>query len=246
MAAAGVAGLLHYGWTRGFAAVVEAPARRTAAVFGPAGWVQGDPSSVLPAGAPPGAEVVRLALTERLADQIAGLQFSIGGLHTEFVRLRSLLGRLCAQGADSVVLVLGERPAVFAVADGEITSAGLDATPPEEARGWIVVFSGKVSLPAAEAPGAADETYFVPSNSRDSLPEEVATAILKVAGPAGERVPGLLDGTRTIGVVAGMAGLSAGQARAAVGVLVAHRLAFRCVSRPKAGSRTKQGSSAQP
>ncbi len=252
MAASNGTGIFHYAWTRGFATVVEAPACQTAAVFGPGGWEQGQPSTVLPAGAPPGAEAVHLALPEWLADQIAGLQFSAGGLHTEFVRLNLLLQRLRSQGSDAAVLVLGEKPSVYVIAGGEVTRCGEDGAPPGEASGWIVVFSGNVRVPgvepirveppgaiAAELPDAGEEIYFVPTNSRSSLPEDVAEGILELAGPAGHAVPGLVDGSRTIATIASMTGLTLGQTRAVVGVLMAQRLAFRCVGRSSQALRKR-------
>lgn len=250
-------GIFHYAWSRGMAAVVETPARRTAAVFGPGGWEQGQPGTVLPSGVPPGAEEAHLALPEWLAEQIAGLQFSAGGLHTEFIRLSPLLERLRSEHSNAAVLVLGDKPSVYVVAGGEVTQCGEGAAPPGEASGWIVVFSGKVRVPVAAVadppgaadepcavgePGAADETYFVPAGVRNSLPEEVAAGILEVAGPAGHAVPGLLDGSRTVAAVAAMAGLTTGQARAVVGVLMAQRLAFRYVGRSRPAPRLGSGS----
>gem|GEM_PF-3468742 len=271
MSASNGPGIHHYAWTRGLAAVVDAPARRTAAVFGPGGWDQGQPSTVLPSGVPPGAETAHLALPEWLAEQIAGLQFSAGGLHTEFVRLNLLLERLRSQHTDAAVLVLGEKPSVYVVAGGKVTLCGEGALPPSEASGWIVVFSGNVLVPVAtveepraieaeppgvkepraavaespgveEPPGAADETYFVPAAARGSMSEEVAAGILEAAGPAGHAVPGLLDGSHTIGAVAAMAGLTTSQARAVVGVLMAQRIAFRYVSRSRPAPRPGSGS----
>lgn len=283
-------GIFHYAWSRGLAAVVEAQACRTAAVFGPGGWEQGQPGAVLPSGVPPGAEEAHLALPEWLAEQIAGLQFSAGGLHTQFVRLSLLLERLRLQPSGGVVLVLGERPSVYLVAGGQVTQYGEGAATPDEASGWIVVFSGGVRVPAARPPAAeeppapeeppaaeeprapveppaaeearaavaeppgvreepcaaddpcaADETYFVPAGVRNSLPEEVAAGVLEVAGPEGRAVPGLLDGTRTIAAVAAMVGLTTGQARAVVGVLMAQRLAFRYVGRSRQAPRSGSG-----
>ena len=258
MSASNGPGIHHYAWTRGLAAVVDAPARRTAAVFGPGGWEQGQPSTVLPSGVPPGAETAHLALPAWLAEQIAGLQFSSGGLHTEFVRLNLLLERLRSQNSDAAVLVLGEKPSVYVVAGGKVALCGEGAVPPGEASGWIVVFSGNVLVPVAtveepravaaeppvlaEPPGAADETYFVPAAARGSMSEEVAAGILEAAGPAGHAVPGLLDGSHTIGAVAAMAGLTTSQARAVVGVLMAQRIAFRYVSRSRPAPRPGSGS----
>lgn len=252
-------GIFHYAWTRGLAAVVDAPAHRTAAVFGPSGWEQGQPATVLPAGAPPGAEAAHLTLPGWLAEQIAGLQFSAGGLHTEFVRLNRLLERLCSQRSDAVVLVVGEKPSVYVVAGGRVTQCGEAGAPPSEASGWIVMFSGRVCMPAAEprgqadetsrAPAAvqvsADETYFVPAAARNSTPEEVAARILEVAGPAGHAVIGLLDGSRTVAAVSAAAGVTTEQARAVVGVLMAHKLAFRYVGRSRPAPATGKGSSTQ-
>lgn len=242
MSASNGPGIHHYAWTRGLAAVVDAPARRTAAVFGPGGWDQGQPSTVLPSGVPPGAETAHLALPAWLAEQIAGLQFSAGGLHTEFVRLNLLLERLRSQHTDAAVLVLGEKPSVYVVAGGKVTICGEGAVPSSEASGWIVVFSGNILVPVEEPPGAADETYFVPAGVRNSMSEDVAAGILEVAGPAGHAVPGLLDGSRTIGAVAAMAGLTTTQARAVVGVLMAQRIAFRYVGQSRPAPRPGSGS----
>lgn len=195
---------------------------------------------MLPAGVPPGSETAYLALPECLAEQIAGLQFSAGGLHTEFVRLDRMIERLRSQGSDAVVLVLGEKPSAYLITEGTIAHCGEGALSPAEASGWIVVYSGKVRAAAATQPRttaehscAAGEIYFAIAGGRNPLPEEVAAGILEVAGPGGHAVPGLLDGSRTIAVVADMTGLSAEQVRAAVGVLMAHRLAFRNVSRSR-------------
>ncbi|MDI6771842.1 MAG: hypothetical protein QME77_04565 [bacterium] len=251
MSASNGPGIHHYAWTRGLAAVVDAPAHRTAAVFGPGGWEQGQPRTVLPAGAPPGAETAHLALPAWLAEQIAGLQFSAGGLHTAFVRLNLLLERLRSQQSDAAVLVLGEKPSVYVVTGGQVAQCGEGTAPPGEASGWIVVFSGKVRVPVEEPraavaapPGAADETYFVPAGVRNAMSEEVAAGILEVAGPAGHAVPGLLDGSRTIGAVAATAGLTTAQARAVVGVLMAQRIAFRYVGRSRPAPRPGSGTCA--
>lgn len=271
MSASNGSGISHYAWSRGLAAVVHAPARRTAAAFGPGGWEQGQPSAVMPAGVPPGSETVHLALPEWLSEQIAGLQFSAGGLHTEFVRLVPMLERLRSQDGGAAVLVLGEKPSVYLVGGGEITQSGEGSVPPDEASGWIVVFSGELTVPlataaqppvvavvetpvtAAAAPriavepepaGAADEVYFIPASARDTMPEEVAAGIQEVAGPAGRVVPGLLDGSRTVADVAAMAGLTTGQARGVIGVLMAHKLAFRNFSRSRSAPRPGPGTCA--
>lgn len=246
MAGSNGTGISHYAWTQGLAAVVEGQARRTAAVFGPAGWEQGEASSVLPAGTPPGAEAIHVALPPWLAEGLAGLPVSAGGLHTEFTRLDRLLERLRAEQDEAVVLVLGEAPAVFAVAGGQVTPALVPSGSPGTASGWIVILSGAVpappSTPAEPTPAPAapseprlpsGETFFCPPNGGAPLPEAVAAQVGAVAGPAGLVVPDLLDGSRTVAQIAEASGLTITQAAAVVRILLAHRLAFRYLRRAR-------------
>jgi hypothetical protein len=285
-----------YAWSGGLAVVVEAAYRRRAALFGPDGWRVGDPADVLPEGAPSGAEGASLALPAWLIDQLPMLDLMFGGLHTDFVRLDRLLGRLQAQGADGAVLVLGERPAVVVVQGGVLRA--IEPALPEgapvlpalgTARGWILVYGGKVGVPVAKttprprevaereaaapsgetpappavgvtpraapapatpaappappppatpaAPPAAEaerhtaDERFVAAPAARSLPEGMAARIRAEAGDGAPAVLALLDGSRTLADVAGAAGITVDRAGAIVRVLVAHRLAFRYISR---------------
>jgi hypothetical protein len=262
-----------FAWSDGLAVVVEGAYRRRAALFGPDGWRYGDPADVLPEGAgpPPDAERVSLALPAWLVDQLPTLDLMFGGLHTDFVRLDRLLGRLQAQAADGTVLVLGPSPAVVVLQGGLLRavepalSEGAPVLPAvARARGWILVYAGKVGMPVAKpfarpldldevarpqptpgappspAPGSppgeptrdAPGERFVASPSARDVPEELAARLRAEAAEA-LVVLGLLDGTRTTADVARAAGLAPDRVAAAIRVLVAHKLAFRYVSRAR-------------
>lgn len=261
-------------WSDGLAVVVEGAYRRRAALFGPDGWRYGDPTDVLPDGPPAGAERVSLALPAWLVDQLPTLDLMFGGLHTDFVRLDRLLGRLQAQAADGTVLVLGPSPAVVVLQGGVLRA--VDPALPEgapvlpavaRARGWVLVYAGKVGMPvakpfarpldldevapppqatppvpAAEAPASsapdaqptrdAPGERFVAAPSAGDVPDELAARLRAEAAEA-LVILGLLDGTRTTADVARAAGLPPDRVAAAIRVLVAHKLAFRYVSRAR-------------
>ncbi len=147
------AGITHYAWPGGLAAVIEGPASGTAAVFGPGGWRMGPLHEVLSDGPPHGAEVVHLALPGPLVDQVATSLLLVGsGIHTDFVHLDRLIARLQADGTDAVLFVLGRAPAALVLSGGQVTVIEPRHEPVDEvltgADGWIVVGLGKVSLPA--------------------------------------------------------------------------------------------------
>ncbi len=154
-----------HAWPGGLAAVVEGAASRSAAVFGPDGWRRGEPREIFPDGPPAGAKTTTLALPDWLADQLAPLVLTLGGVHTDFVRLGLVVERLGAQGASGALVVLGERPAVIVAADGHLwvleprTRAGAPAVAVAgDARGWILQFSGRIVLPADVKTTAGDVT----------------------------------------------------------------------------------------
>ncbi|MDQ7857206.1 MAG: hypothetical protein QN174_13875 [Armatimonadota bacterium] len=309
-----------FAWPDGLAVVVEGAYRRRAALFGPDGWRFGDPADVLAAGPPPDAEHVSFALPAWLVDQLPTLDLMFGGLHTDFVRLDRLLGRLQAQAADGTVLVLGPSPAVVVLQGGALRAVepslpdGAPVLPAvARARGWILVYAGKVGMPvvkpfarsldldeiaaspaappprAASPPPAAVSSApaaaaaaappvpaaqpapatpaasvipspsavpaapgppaagapasepgrdvpgerFVASPAARDVPEELAARLRAEAGEEALVVLALLDGSRTTTDVAGAAGLPADRVAAVIRVLVAHRLAFRYVSRAR-------------
>jgi hypothetical protein len=151
-----------HAWPGGLAVAVQGPAHRAVAIFGPDGWRRSEPKLVFPDGPPPGTESVTLAVPEWLADQLASLEMSLGGVHTDFIRLDRLLSRLHRQSASAVVLVLGSRPAVVVLVDGRMqvlepaVPAGVAGMPSlAGATGWIAVFAGRVVVPAAGQPAPA-------------------------------------------------------------------------------------------
>lgn len=144
----------HFAWPGGLAIVVEAPARRFAAVFGQHGWRAGDPREVFPEGPPRTAEVVTLTLPSWFIDQVPSLEFALCGIHTDFVRVNRLLDRLQTDQVDAAILVLGVTPAAIVLSGGHTTvvePAAAWGTPADaviaRAAGWIVVLSGKVAVP---------------------------------------------------------------------------------------------------
>lgn len=262
MAAPAGTGIVHYAWPEGLAVVIEGTARRRAALFGPRGWQVGDPRLLLPDGPPQEAETASVPLPAWLVEQLPSLELSDGGLHTDFIRVHRLVERLRAEGAEAVVFVLGRAPAAVVVAGGRVTliePAAADATTLESvltaAAGWIVVFSGTVTMRAAApapapaqvvvevtkpaagdaraAPGAAAERFLVSPAAATSLPPEVAAELAALVGNAGGDVVALLDGSRTAAEIAQITGLRAEQVSAVVRTLVGHRLAFRYVSRAR-------------
>lgn len=171
-------GITHYAWPGGLAVVLETPTAGIGAVFGAAGW-QLAPRDAVTVGLPAGAARAHLPLPEDIVAQCMDLEFVGGALHTDFVRLDRLLQRLQADGASTVLVVLGTHPAAFVVSEGTLTA--LDPTAPEaseeavitRAAGWIVQLAGRLRAPAAP-----------PVESRAVPPEESA-----VAPPAGSVVP---------------------------------------------------------
>lgn len=250
-----------HAWPGGLAAVVEGAASRSAAVFGPDGWRRGEPREIFPDGPPAGAKTTTLALPDWLADQLAPLVLTLGGVHTDFVRLDLVVERLGVQGASGALVVLGERPAVIVAADGHLwvleprTRAGAPAVAVAgDARGWILQFSGRVVLPAGVKTTAGDvtahpaaapssgERFVVASSVAQSPPEDVVAAIAATAGDAAIAALAHLDGSRTLDDVAAMTGLSIEQVAAVVRLLLARKLAFRYVSRtrPATGAPTRR------
>ncbi|MGQ0570481.1 MAG: hypothetical protein ACT4P5_13315 [Armatimonadota bacterium] len=144
----------HFAWPGGLAIVVEAPARRFAAVFGQHGWRGGDPREVFPEGPPRTAEVATLTLPSWFIDQVPSLEFTLCGIHTDFVRVNRLLDRLQTEQVDAAILVLGVTAAAIVLSGGHTTVVEPSAawgTPADaviaRAAGWIVVLSGKVAVP---------------------------------------------------------------------------------------------------
>ncbi len=90
---------------------------------------------------------------------------------------------------------------------------------------------------APETVGAAasadEERFLVSPGAVQSLPADVATELRAIAGDAGFDVAALLDGSRTSTEVALTTGLRPEQVSAVVKALVAHKLAFRYVSRAR-------------
>lgn len=244
-----------HAWPGGLAIVVEARARRAAAVFGPDGWRRGEPGAVLPEGPPAGAESVVLPLPAWLVDQLTALEIDLGGAHTEFVHLDRLMARMQADGRDGAIIVLGRQPAAVVLVDGtpHIIEPDLPAGAPvmpvlAGASGWIVVFSGKVAvpapmpvhLPATDAQAPADERFVVASHIARAVPDDVAEEIRAAVGEPALAVVPHLDGARSIAEIAKSTGLTTGQVAAVVKLLAARKLAFRYVSRvrPPTGART--------
>lgn len=244
-----------HAWPEGLAIVVEAPARRTAAVFGPAGWRRGEPGVVLPEGPPAGAETAVLDLPAWLLDGLATLEIDLGGAHTEFVRLDRVMARMQAEGRDGVLLVVGREPLAVALSHGapRVLAPDVPADTPvnrvlARASGWIVVFRGTVAAPAPmTAPGApaethamADARFVVASAIARAIPDDVEEEIRAAAGEAGLTAVALLDGTRSVAEIAAGTGLSAETVAVVVKLLAARKLAFRYISRvrPPTGART--------
>lgn len=138
--------------------VVDGPPRPAATVFGADGWRRGDPRLVFPDGPPPDAQSVSLDLPDWLVGQLAQLELALGGVHTDFIRVDRLLARLHTQAANGAVIVLGPRPAAVVVQQGRLhviepaAPAGAPALSVlAGAQGWVLVFSGPVTVPAAAA-----------------------------------------------------------------------------------------------
>lgn len=244
-----------HAWPGGLAIVVEARARRVAAVFGPDGWRRGELGAVLPEGPPAGAERVVLPLPAWLVDQLAVLEVDLGGAHTEFVRLDRLMARMQADARDGVVIVLGRQPAAVVLSGGTPhiiepdVPSGAPAMPVlAGASGWIVVFSGKVVVPApaptqapvTDTPAPADERFVVTAEIARAVSDDLAREITATAGEPALAVVAYLDGTRSITDIAMSTGLTTEQVAAVVKLLTARKLAFRYVSRvrPPTGART--------
>ncbi|OFX27071.1 MAG: hypothetical protein A2Z07_02105 [Armatimonadetes bacterium RBG_16_67_12] len=243
-----------HAWPGGLAIVVEAHARRVAAVLGPDGWRGGEPGAVLPEGPPAGAESVFLRLPAWLVEQLAALEIDLGGAHTEFVRLDRLMARMQADGRDGAMIVLGRQPAAVVLSGGtpHIIEPDVPAGAPvmpvlAAASGWIIVFSGKVAMPtppvqapATEAQAPTDERFVVASHIARAVPDDVAEAIKAAAGEPALAVVAQLDGVRSIAEIAKGTGLTAAQVTTVVKLLAARKLAFRYVSRvrPPTGART--------
>jgi hypothetical protein len=174
------AGITHYAWPGGLAAVVEGPASGTAAVFGSNGWRIGPARDVFSEGPPRGAEISHLTLPDALADQVAtSLRLVGSGMHTDFVHLDRLVARLQADATDAMLFVVGRAPAALVLAGGHVTVVEPQHEPLEEvltgADGWIIVGLGKVSVPAPSATVADhDRTPVTPTDHAPQVPAEPA------------------------------------------------------------------------
>jgi hypothetical protein len=184
-----------HAWPGGLAVAIQGDAHRAVLVFGPDGWRRSEPKLVFPDGPPPGTESATLPVPEWLADQLAQLELSLGGVHTDFIRIDRLLSRLHRQSANAAVLVLGTKPAIAVLTDGRLqvleppVPTGVSPMPIlAGASGWIIVFSGRVSVPAAsqqpparpvetavEAPQHAQEP--VQAQEREQMPEPAPGAV---------------------------------------------------------------------
>ncbi len=176
------AGITHYAWPGGLAAVVEGPASGTAAVFGTNGWRIGPARDVFSEGPPRGAEISHLTLPDALADQVAtSLRLVGSGMHTDFVHLDRLVARLQADATDAMLFVIGRAPAALVLSGGHVTVVEPQHEPLEEvltgADGWIIIGLGKVSVPA-RAPAATvwaqDRTPVAPTDHPPQAPVEPA------------------------------------------------------------------------
>lgn len=251
-------GIAHHAWPGGLAVSVTGPGGPLTASFGPGGWTSGGVLEEA-AGGPPGeVQVTTLVLPAWLTGQLPSLRFITGALHTDFVRLERLLHRLQSRREEAVVVILGPRPLAAVVQDGVLApvdpphGASSGRVEPSAASGWIVVFSGRVALPATAAtapepeaprlpeappqarpPAPPGEVFISAPGVERALPADLAAEIEALAGPAGLMVPGLLDGARSIEEVARTAGLTAEQAAEIVRRLVVGRLAFRHVRRTR-------------
>jgi hypothetical protein len=185
-----------HAWPGGLAVAVEGPSRRAAAIFGPDGWRRVEPAQFFAEPLPSGTATERLAAPGWLTDQIAPMDLALGGVHTEFVRLDRLLGRLRSQDANGVVAVLGARSSLILLSDGRMQVL-LPRIPPDAPplpflagmEGWILVFAGRVAVPAEEAaaslepPAGAPEPEPVAAEMPAGLPEPARVAL----GAGGER-----------------------------------------------------------
>jgi hypothetical protein len=193
-----------HAWPGGLAVVVEGATHRAVAVFGPDGWRRGEPRVVFPDGPPPGTQSFTLAGPDWFMDQIAPLELSLGGVHTDFIRLDRLLSRLQAQAANGAVLVLGPRPAVVVLSGGRLhviepsVPAGAPALPIlAGSDGWVLVFTGQVATPvvpkeapeATAAPVAAAVVEPTPFGRADTTAvEQIPAASVDVSGVEPEPV----------------------------------------------------------
>lgn len=300
--------IVHYAWPEGLAILIEGRGRRTVARFTPRGWEEGDAAATFADGPPEGAEVATLDLPWWMTEQLPSLELAAGGMRTDFVRLPRLVDRLCKEGADAAVFVLGPVPTAMVISGGRaviVEPAIPDGLPVAAAlaaaSGWIVIFAGLVELPAqvpsaveevAAAPSAAprpekvgpvieaaapapatssppveavapitemprpaaegpaaegpaveapapappapiEERFLVSPAAARSLPDAVAAELAGLAGDAADQIVGLLDGAHAVAEIAQATGLDREQVAAAVKVLVAHKLAFRYVSRAR-------------
>jgi hypothetical protein len=184
-----------HAWPGGFAVEVEGAASRSVGVFGPDGWRRGEPREVLPDGPPAGAHTTTLEVPDWLADQLAPRVLTLGGVHTDFIRLDRLLNRMRAQDANGAVVVLGERPAVVVATDGHLQVVERPArasapAAPGDARGWILQFSGRIMLPAdvSTSVGVVPLRPAATARHPAAIPERSAHAQPPAAAPSsGER-----------------------------------------------------------
>jgi len=289
-------GVTHYSWPGGLAVRLVGPDAGLSAAFAD-GWRVEPVQEGQEAEAPPGADVVHLALPADVASQCAALEFVGAALHTDFVSLSRFVRHLQGEGVSAVLLVVGPHPAVVVVDRGAVTA--LDPARPDaseadvlkRASGWIVHLAGKLrSVPATAAgpPGARtgsgataaeaaddapafeaagttgavalptasvdlagtttgatfgrfppDARFLMAPGARRALPADVTARIAAVTGRDAETLLALLDGSRTLDEVAAAASLAAPQVAEVVELLVARRLAFRYLTRPRSASRSR-------
>lgn len=188
------AGITHYAWPGGLAAVVEGPASGTAAVFGSSGWRIGPAREVFPEGPPRGAEMSHVALPDALADQVAtSLRLVGAGMHTDFVHLDRLVARLQADATDAMLFVIGRAPAALVLSGSHVTVVEPQHEPLEEvltgADGWIVVGLGKVSVPASAPIASAPELTRPQPEPTDHAPQAPVAPPLPAPEPVRAESP---------------------------------------------------------
>ncbi len=156
---------------------------------------------------------------------------------------RRVVGQETRQALEASQPTVEEATSVPRVPEPTIEEANPAAEAPEPIVEPVMPIPTQVMAvpdPVGASASADGERFFVSPAAAQSLPTDVAAELRAIAGEAGLAIAALLDGSRTSADVAQTTGLRPEQVSAVVKALVAHKLAFRYVSRARrpAGVRT--------
>ncbi len=131
----------------------------------------------------------------------------------------------------------GAPPAV--AQDAPQPAGGADVAPPADPARAVPPAAAPAPWGPAFGRFPATACFLLAPGARAALPQAVDAELAAAVGAVRAQLLTLLDGAHTLAEIAATTGLGPAQVARAVEVLVAHRLAFRYVSRARTGSASR-------